>query len=60
MIKYNAMIFLYFSLKFVSATARAEFGTLEVSVIVDINLLNQGAGDLLLKLTDASLKWQTL
>ena len=51
---------LCFSLDFVAATHRADLGILEVDVKVNIGLYHQGAGDLLVRLSDIALKWQKL
>ena len=51
---------LCFSLDFVAATHKADLGILEVDVKVNIGLYHQGAGDLLVRLSDIALKWQKL
>ena len=51
---------LCFSLDFVAATHREDLGILEVQVEVDISMHHEGAGELILKLSEVALKWQML
>ena len=56
----KCIIFCFSSLDFVAATHREDLGILEVDVKIEINMLSQGAGGVLCKLSEMALKWQTL